>query len=135
MPGLPSIAEVQPRHGQQRAHRALGNLQSVSLTGNGTSKYFAANVWYLNGEDSLGLSYEKEIRTNGTTEHKHYIQAAGLTFAEFVSRTGSLNGLLSAYLRIDGPSITMPLARTFKYSSRSRRSASPGAGNTACTPE
>lgn len=30
--------------------------QSITLTGNGTSKYFAGNVWYLNGEDSLGLS-------------------------------------------------------------------------------
>jgi RHS repeat-associated protein len=67
--------------------------QNIALTSNGTSAYFAGNVWYLNGEDSLGLSYEKEIRANGTTEHKHYLKAAGITFALFTSRTGTLNGL------------------------------------------
>ena len=67
--------------------------QTIALSKNGTSAYFAGNVWYLNGEDSLGLSYEKEIRTNGTTEHKHYVKAAGITFALFTSRTGTLNGL------------------------------------------
>jgi RHS repeat-associated protein len=67
--------------------------QNIALTGVGTSAYFAGNVWYLNGEDSLGLSYEKEIRANGTTEHKHYVKGAGITFALFTSRTGTLNGL------------------------------------------
>jgi RHS repeat-associated protein len=47
----------------------------------------------LNGEDSLGLTYEKEIRTNGTTENKHYVSAGGMVFALFTSRTGTLNGL------------------------------------------
>ena len=32
-------------------------------------------------------SYEKEIRTNGTTEHKHYVRAGGLTFALVVTGT------------------------------------------------
>jgi RHS repeat-associated protein len=50
-------------------------------------------VWYLNGEDSLGMSYEKEVRANGTTEHKHYIGAQGVVFAVFTSRAGNLNGL------------------------------------------
>ena len=67
--------------------------QSVTLSGNGTSSYFAGNTWYLNGADSLGLSYEKEVRANGTTEHKHYVSAGGVTFALFTSRTGTLNGL------------------------------------------
>jgi RHS repeat-associated protein len=67
--------------------------QNVTLSGNGTSAYFSGNTWYLNGEDSLGLTYEKEVRTNGTTEHKHYVNAAGFTFALFTSRTGTLNGL------------------------------------------
>ena len=67
--------------------------QNVNLTGNGTSAYFAGNVWYLNGEDGQGLSYEKEIRTNGTTEHKHFVSAAGTVFALFTSRTGTLNCL------------------------------------------
>jgi RHS repeat-associated protein len=67
--------------------------QSVALTSNGTSSYFSGNTWYLNGEDSLGLSYEKEVRANGTTENKHYLSAGGVTFALFTSRTGTLNGL------------------------------------------
>jgi len=67
--------------------------QQVSLTGNGTSSYFAGANWYLNGEDSLGLTYEKEIRTNGTIEEKHYVSAAGQVFAMFTKRSGVLNGL------------------------------------------
>jgi len=67
--------------------------QTVALSGNGTSSYFAGNTWYLNGEDNLGLTYEKEVRANGTTEHKHYLSAQGITFALFTSRTGTLNGL------------------------------------------
>ncbi len=67
--------------------------QNVTLTGNGTSSYFAGNTWYANGEDSLGLSYEKEVRANGTTEHKHYVAAAGFVFAIVTTREGNLNGL------------------------------------------
>ena len=67
--------------------------QNVALSGTGTSSYHAGNTWYMNGIDSLGLSYEKEIRDNGTTEHKHYISAGGVVFAEFISRSGNLNGL------------------------------------------
>jgi RHS repeat-associated protein len=67
--------------------------ENVTLSGNGTSSYFAGNTWYLNGEDSLGLTYEKEIRANGTTEHKHYLMAQGQVFALFTSRSGTLNGL------------------------------------------
>jgi len=47
-------------------------------------------TWYLNGEDSLGLSYEKEIKGTGITENKHYVSAGGVVFALFVSRTGTL---------------------------------------------
>ncbi|MDP2370057.1 RHS repeat domain-containing protein, partial [Rhodoferax sp.] len=67
--------------------------QQVTLSGSGTSSYFAGATWYLNGEDSLGLSYEKEIRSNGTIEQKHYVSAGGQVFALFVSRGGALNGL------------------------------------------
>ena len=70
--------------------------ENVSLTGTGTSSYFAGNTWYLNGEDSLGLSYEKEVRANGTTENKHYLMAGGQVFAVFTSRTGTLNGLAAS---------------------------------------
>lgn len=67
--------------------------ENVALTGNGTSSYFAGSTWYLNGADSLGLSYEKEIRANGTVENKHYVNAGGTVFALFISRTGNLNSL------------------------------------------
>lgn len=78
--------------------------QNIVLTGNGTSSYFAGNVWYLNGEDSLGLGFEKEIRTNGTVENKHYVSAGGAVFAMFTSRSGTLNGLpatTTSYLHND----------------------------------
>jgi RHS repeat-associated protein len=64
--------------------------QTVALTGNGTSAYSAGTTWYLNGIDSLGLSYEKEVKANGLTENRHYVAAGGTTFALFVSRTGTL---------------------------------------------
>ncbi|MDP2367208.1 RHS repeat-associated core domain-containing protein, partial [Rhodoferax sp.] len=67
--------------------------QQVTLSDSGTSSYFAGSTWYLNGSDSLGLSYEKEIRANGTIEQKHYVTAGGQVFALFVSRSGALNGL------------------------------------------
>ena len=70
--------------------------ENVSLTGTGTSSYFAGNTWYLNGEDSLGLTYEKEVRANGTTENKHYLMAGGQVFAVFTSRTGTLDGLAAS---------------------------------------
>ena len=73
--------------------------QTVALSGNGTSSYFAGSTWYLNGEDSLGLSYEKEVRTNGTIEERHYISAGGLVFGEYIKRTGTLNGLPAAATR------------------------------------
>ena len=43
-------------------------------------------TWYLNGEDSLGLTYEKELKSTGITEHKHYLQAGGITFAMHTMR-------------------------------------------------
>lgn len=70
--------------------------QNVSLTANGNTSYFAGNTWYLNGTDSLGLTYEKEVRDNGTTEHKHYLGGGGNVFAMLVTRTGNLNGLAAS---------------------------------------
>ena len=49
----------------------------------------AGTTWYLNGEDSLGLSYEKEIKANGITEYKHYLSAGGMVFAMQVSRSAN----------------------------------------------
>ena len=51
-------------------------------------------TWYLNGEDSLGLTYEKELKSTGITEHKHYLQAGAgnvmFTFAMHTMRAESL---------------------------------------------
>ena len=64
--------------------------QTVQLTSNAPSSYSAGSTWYLNGEDSLGLSYEKEVKASGQTEHKHYVSAGGVTFALYISRSGKL---------------------------------------------
>jgi RHS repeat-associated protein len=90
-PGLPSSADRTLSFLYGPEHQRI--KQNVDLTGNGTSSYFSGNTWYLNGEDSLGLSFEKEVRSNGTTEYKHYVNAGGMVFALFTSRSGTLNGL------------------------------------------
>jgi RHS repeat-associated protein len=36
------------------------------------------------------IAYEKEVKTNGITEHKHYLSAGGITFAMQVTRSGTL---------------------------------------------
>jgi RHS repeat-associated protein len=56
----------------------------VALQGN------AGTTWYLNGEDGQSLTYEKEIKANGITEHKHYLAAGGIVFAMQVTRSGTL---------------------------------------------
>ncbi len=49
-------------------------------------------MWYMvsqeqvNGSDSQGLTYEKEVKANGTIEHKHYVSAGGMSFALYVKR-------------------------------------------------
>ena len=70
--------------------------QTVTLSGTGTSAYFAGSTWYLNGEDGQGLTYEREVRTNNTIEERYYINAGGVVFAMFASRSGTLNGLSAA---------------------------------------
>jgi RHS repeat-associated protein len=66
--------------------------QSVQLASNAPSHMEAGTNWYLNGQDNLGLTYEKEVKANGTTEHKHFLNAGGITFALYTQRTGVLNG-------------------------------------------
>jgi RHS repeat-associated protein len=53
-------------------------------------------TWYLNGEDSLGLTYEKELKGTGITEHKHYLQAGGITFAMHTMRVKTAGGTIAA---------------------------------------
>jgi RHS repeat-associated protein len=75
--------------------------QTVQLTSNNPTSYSAGTTWYLNGEDSLGLSYEKEIKANGTTEHKHYVSAGGVVFALYTSRTGATTNATVRYFHHD----------------------------------
>jgi RHS repeat-associated protein len=55
----------------------------------------AGTTLYLNGPDSLDLTYERTIKSNGVTEHKHFLNlpdGAGKsgTLAQVTLRTGTL---------------------------------------------
>lgn len=73
--------------------------QQVELSANAPTSYSAGVTWYLHGESGRGLTYEKEIKANGLTEHKHYVEAAGMVFALFVSREGNLAGQSATTIR------------------------------------
>ncbi len=63
--------------------------QVIELTNNAPTQYQAGTIWYLNGDDGQSLTYEKEIKTSGVIEHKHYLTAAGMTFALYTQRAGT----------------------------------------------
>lgn len=66
--------------------------QTVTLTSNAPSHMEAGTTWYMNGVDSLGLSYEKQLKDGGAlTEHKHYLVAGGESFALHTLREGVIN--------------------------------------------
>ena len=67
--------------------------QVVTLTNNAPTSLMGGTTWYLHG-DNNSLLYEKEVKANGITEQRHYLQAAGMTFALAVTRVGS--GISSA---------------------------------------
>jgi RHS repeat-associated protein len=48
---------------------------------------------FVYGPEHQRIKQNITLTSNGTTEHKHYLKAAGMTFALFTSRTGNLNGL------------------------------------------
>ncbi len=73
--------------------------QTVALTSSAPSHMESGTTWYLNGTNSQGLTYEKEVKANGSTEHRHYLSAAGITFALYVKREGGLNGQSAASVR------------------------------------
>ena len=62
--------------------------QVVTLSNNAPTNLMGGTTWYLNG-DNNNLLYEKEVKANGVTENRHYLQAAGMTFAMAVTRTGA----------------------------------------------
>ena len=51
-----------------------------------------ATTYYLNGLDSLGLTYEREQRSGGTVEHRHYLSAAGSVFGILNIKTKTIEG-------------------------------------------
>ena len=57
----------------------------VTLSNNAPTNLMGGTTWYLNG-DNNNLLYEKEVKANGVTENRHYLQAAGMTFAMALSR-------------------------------------------------
>jgi RHS repeat-associated protein len=78
--------------------------KTLQLSGNGTSAYTPGTTYYLNGIDSLGLSFEKEITASGMVQNKHYISAAGQVFALLVTRSGNLGtqtAVATSYLHQD----------------------------------
>lgn len=61
--------------------------QVVTLSSNAPTKPKIATTWYLH-ESNNNLLYEKEVK-DGITEHRHYLQAAGMTFGMAVERSGT----------------------------------------------
>ncbi len=62
--------------------------QVVTLSNNAPTSLMGGTTWYLHG-DNNSLLYEKEVKANGVTENRHYLQAAGMTFAVADTRTGA----------------------------------------------
>jgi len=67
--------------------------QQVRIAGNAPSALSSGSTWYLHGEGEQALSYEKEVKDSGLVEHRHYLQAGGMVFAMFVTRTGSTGAM------------------------------------------
>jgi hypothetical protein len=91
---IPTTAQVATKYSDRTLSYVYGPehqriKEVIQLSGNGTSSYTAGTTWYLNGEDSQGLSYEKEIKDSGVTEHRHYLSAGGMNFALVIARTGT----------------------------------------------
>jgi YD repeat-containing protein len=66
--------------------------QTTALGANAPSTLSPGTVWYLNGENN-NLSYEKDLKTHAAgsyTEHRHYLTAGGIVFAQHITRSGSL---------------------------------------------
>jgi hypothetical protein len=62
--------------------------QRVELSNNVPTATMGGTTWYLHGANNM-LLYEREEKANGITEHKHYLQAGGMTFALAVTRSGA----------------------------------------------
>jgi RHS repeat-associated protein len=78
--------------------------KTLQLSGNGTSAYTSGTTYYMNGVDSLGLSFEKEITASGLVQNKHYVSAGGQVFAMLVTRTGNIGtqtAVTSSYMQTD----------------------------------
>ena len=81
-------------------HQRIAQTVAFPNGGQG-STYFPGKTWYLNGDDSLGMTFEREVRTNGTTENKHYVSANGVVFAIVTTRSGGSTASTASYLHLD----------------------------------
>lgn len=74
---------------QAHTQTSTSTSTSTRVTSNAPSHMEAGTTWYMNGVDSLGLSYEKQVKDGGAlTEHKHYLVAGGESFALHTLREG-----------------------------------------------
>jgi RHS repeat-associated protein len=71
-------------------HQRISQRVELSPNAPANLQSGAGTTWYFNGDDGLGLSYEKEQKLDGSVEHKHYVSAGGITFALATIKTASL---------------------------------------------
>jgi RHS repeat-associated protein len=71
-------------------HQRIKEQSDIAAGAPGQSA--AGTTWFLNGEDGVDLTYEKEVFASGLVEHRHYLNLAGLVFGIRTTRAGVLNG-------------------------------------------
>ena len=97
--------------------------QQVQLASNVPPQYSAGTTWYLNGEDSLDLGYEREVKANGATEHRHFISAGGIVFSIHTKRSETLSGVRTnsvKYLHHDNQGSVASISEIGRASCRER---------------
>ncbi|WP_338616179.1 RHS repeat-associated core domain-containing protein [Pigmentiphaga sp. CHJ604] len=93
--------------GAGRTVAYTGFNMPATITGNGTTLSFvyddthqrvkqiapSGTVYYVHPDNVGGLFYEKEVKTGGVTEHKHYITASSGTVAIYTTRSTNVTTL------------------------------------------
>ena len=93
--------------GAGRTVAYTGFNMPVTITDSGTTLSFvyddthqrvkqiapSGTVYYVHPDNVGGLFYEKEVKTGGVTEHKHYITASSGTVAIYTTRSTSVTTL------------------------------------------
>jgi hypothetical protein len=111
-----------PEHQRTKQVVTFNNLSLPNLNDLvARNKFSPSTTWYLNGEDGQSLTYEKEIKTvyikpsgssanaapiaTQVTEHKHYLQVAGINVGMVTKREG-------AYVTATSPPPLVPVLQT-----------------------